>query len=463
MTRHLVLLGGNADDASQYSQSIQDRRVLVECLEDPNSQITHPCDILLTLDRRAIEMVAHGYIAPKLFRTWIAVIEPGDSEAASSARKAGVGGLIVKGSTARYVREQVARALERIQLLEQQQRLKKRISQGGWHTPCWIARNEATRAAGAMIGRVAPLRIPLLIHGETGSGRSHLAALIHESGPRSDRPLITLDCKNLEPARIGARLFGKEPGAFANDELETDGAIFAAEGGTLVLDDLAAIPEPVQTMLLEFLQTGTYQRVGALEPRRGDVRIIAIADKTLEERLHEKSFRLDLFQSLQALRINLPPLRDRPEEIAPLLFHFLSRDADLCFPPITDISADALAQFKAHHWPGNARELQDALRAACALTRGPVLELWETGPHARTTAAKPGVVTGTVDIALPLLDQKNEAAEEVERNYLDKVLRRYGGRIAPAAKHSGITRQLMSNKIKLYQIPLSQYRDSTAS
>ena len=318
MTRHLVLLGGSAEDACTYLQSFEDSGLTVEHRLEPDDLAQRSVDVLVTLDRRMIEWMADRSSRPTTIKSWVAIIEAGDRSAVKLARSAGVNGLILRGASPRQAKTQILRVRDQLQLSEQQERLKRRLSQGAGHTNRWVARSEAMRAAGAMIGRVAPLRIPLLIHGETGSGRSHLAQLIHESGPRSTGPMITLDCGSMDPARVGAKLFGKEPGAFANDEAESEGAISAAENGTLVLEDIAAMTEQVQTMLLEYLQTGTYRRVGAEQTDRADVRIIAIADKSLEERLHEKGFRLDLFQTLQGLRISLPPLRERRDDVLPL-------------------------------------------------------------------------------------------------------------------------------------------------
>ena len=458
MTRHLVLLGGSAEDACTYLQSFEDSGLTVEHRLEPDDLAQRSVDVLVTLDRRMIEWMADRSSRPTTIKSWVAIIEAGDRSAVKLARSAGVNGLILRGASPRQAKTQILRVRDQLQLSEQQERLKRRLSQGAGHTNRWVARSEAMRAAGAMFGRVAPFRIPLLIHGETGSGRSHLAQLIHESGPRSTGPMITLDCGSMDPARVGAKLFGKEPGAFANDEAESEGAISAAENGTLVLEDIAAMTEQVQTMLLEYLQTGTYRRVGAEQTDRADVRIIAIADKSLEERLHEKGFRLDLFQTLQGLRISLPPLRERREEIAPLLFHFLKQDADLCFPPITGISTNVLTQFMAHHWPRNVKELQEELRTACALAKGPILNFWGTGRHQSAQSADTRFASGMVDISQPLGTQTAEAVELVERSYLEHVLRRYRGQIAPSARHCGISRQLVSAKVKKYEIPLEQYR-----
>jgi arginine utilization regulatory protein len=269
--------------------------------------------------------------------------------------------------------------------------------------------------------------------------------------------MLTIDCSAADPKRLGSRLFGKAPGTFVASDQEGEGAMAAAECGTLVLDDVGGLPDSLQTMLLEYLQTASYRKLGAAQPERADVRVIAIADRSLDERVRGRGFRLDLFQALQGLRIVLPPLRERREDITPLLFHFLERDRDLCHPPVTGVSPRALAQFLAHDWPGNARELESTLRAACALSCGPVLPAWQPrrDPNAPAESDRP---THEIDITRPLSELTAEAIATAEQSYLDQVLRRYRGRIAPAARHSHICRKALSAKIQKYGLPLDEYR-----
>jgi DNA-binding NtrC family response regulator len=457
MTRLVLLIGGTAEEAEGFRAAIEGcGTVLERATEGTVGDSRARFDAVLALDPSAISELAHQGCGAVGAEAWLAVVDKADTDSVAMARRGGAVGLIVRGSSKQLMASQIRTVLERLQLRQQCGRLRNRLRETG-AAVSWVGRSPAALAVGELISRVAPLRIPLLIQGERGTGRTHLAHRIHATGPRHDRPLVTLDCAVVDPLRLGARLFGKERGTFVCGERGGEGALVAAEGGTLILEEVGALPDPLQAMLLEFLQTGRYKRMGGSQPERGDVRVIAIADKSLDERLHTRAFRLDLFQAIQLLKLTLPPLRERREDIIPLLFHFLERDRDLCHPPVTGVSPRALTQFLNHDWPGNVRELESALRTACALSIGPVLEAWQP-PRDPTSPAAQALASDDIDIARPLSELTLEAIESVERTYLDQVLRRYRGRIAPAARHSGLSRRAVTAKVQKYALPLDEYR-----
>ena len=464
MTRRLLLLGGRSEDIVEFAGLLRElgaefrHEPCVQHLAEAHGVETF--DAVVALDCPAIRGILNQPIIPGRSRVWLAFVNPGDTQAHTEAQKGGAHTLILQGANPRLLKIQLQKLLEYLQAQKQNTKLKARLRLGG-HCAEWVARTLAMKSAGAMIRRVAQLRTPLLIHGETGTGRSHLAKLIHQNSQRQRQPVVELDCASIESSKLGASLFGKEQSTFAGSETETHGVLSAADQGTLILENLGALPEILQTMLLEFLQTGCYRRIGSSELERSDVRVIAISDKNLEERVHDRQFRLDLFQALHGVRMTLPPLRERRAEIAPLILHFLEQDKDLCFPPVTGISREALSRFVTHDWPGNVRELRETLRTACALSDGPVITQWKPGKVENHPADRGETSQDGIDICRPLAELTAEAIETVERDYLERVLRRFKGQIAPTARHSGLCRNLVRNKMTKYGLVSEQFRGQT--
>lgn len=224
-----------------------------------------------------------------------------------------------------------------------------------------------------MIRRVAPTNSAVLIRGESGTGKELVAQALHESSLRAGKPFIKVHCAALSPGLLESELFGHVRGAFTGALKDKIGRFEAANGGTLFLDEIGDISQDIQIKLLRVLQEMTFERVGSSDPVKVDVRIVAATHRNLEAMIHDGGFRRDLFFRLNVFPIDMPPLRDRIEDIPELVQYFLTRAEPGRF--VHGVDDDVLLAFKHHHWPGNIRELEHVLERAIVLGSGPILML----------------------------------------------------------------------------------------
>jgi DNA-binding NtrC family response regulator len=224
-----------------------------------------------------------------------------------------------------------------------------------------IAEAPAMKAVIAEAADIAELDKPVFIHGESGSGKELVAHFIHRSSPRRDGPLNAINCGSLSDSLVDAELFGYEKGAFTGADKARPGIIAASEGGTLFLDEIGDLPEAAQVRLLRFLETGVVRPVGSSRERRFDVRIVAASHKDLEEEVRSKRFRHDLYHRLVVFELELPPLRERPEDVAPLAKLFLGQiDRERRF----SVASGTVALLQQQPWTGNVRELRNEVERA---------------------------------------------------------------------------------------------------
>jgi transcriptional regulator with PAS, ATPase and Fis domain len=219
-----------------------------------------------------------------------------------------------------------------------------------------------------LIERVASTTSSVLITGESGTGKELIARAIVFNSDRKDRPYQTVNCGAIPESLLESELFGHVRGAFTGAVRDHPGILEAADGGTLFLDEIGDVPPAAQVKLLRFLQEGESRRVGDTKIRKFDVRIIAATNRDLEEAVRDGSFREDLFFRLNVIPVLLPPLRDRKEDIPPLAAHLLQRLCDAHSRHVTGLSPEALRAFMNYRWPGNVREMENAIEYALHLT-----------------------------------------------------------------------------------------------
>ncbi|WP_321365410.1 sigma 54-interacting transcriptional regulator [uncultured Desulfuromusa sp.] len=275
---------------------------------------------------------------------------------------------------------------------------------------------------------VAESELPVLIHGETGTGKELVARTIHNLSPRSDKPFITLNCSALNASLAESELFGHEKGAFTTAIVQRKGRFEIADGGTLFLDEIADLPMEIQPKLLRTLQEGTFERIGGEMTRSCDVRIIAASHMDLKKRVQDGLFREDLYYRLGVYPLALPPLRQRKEDIILLAHHFIQKEAQKAgtLPPV--ISEEAAAGLLNSPWPGNVRELQNAVSRAVLLAKGNMIECRHLGLKENT--ASPA-------ISLPdgLLETVSESQApfpsmvSLEKRHIEAALMRTDGKI----------------------------------
>jgi transcriptional regulator with GAF, ATPase, and Fis domain len=294
------------------------------------------------------------------------------------------------------------------------------------------------------VAQVAESDVPVLVHGETGTGKELVARAVHLNSARRKGPFVVLNCAALPASVLESELFGHARGAFTGAQGERKGRIAMAEGGTLFLDEVAEMPLELQAKLLRFLQFGELQRVGSDRTETVDVRVVAATHQDLSTRVEAQSFRKDLYFRLAVVELRLPPLRERQGDIPLLLDHFLRLFWRGEAPP--RFSAEAEQALLRYAYPGNVRELANIVRRACVLARAPVLDA-ELLPGGVTASAAPG--PGFAELTNDELKRVREAAaEEVERRFVRALLKRHGGNVSQAAREAGINRSQLHKMLE---------------
>jgi two-component system, NtrC family, response regulator HydG len=292
-----------------------------------------------------------------------------------------------------------------------------------------VGASAAMRRLYPLCERLSASEVPLVIEGETGSGKEVLAESLHECGPRSKGPFVVFDCTAAAPSLVESALFGHARGAFTGAVAARRGAIEAAGGGTLLIDEIGDLDLSLQAKLLRAIERREIQRVGAERWTRVDVRVLAATRRNLEVEVRAGRFRDDLFFRLVVARIGLPPLRERAGDVTLLARHFWRTLGGADAPP-----PDFLKQLESYDWPGNVRELHNAVWRRLSLG---ALDL-AVDPPSRT-APPEDVIESILARDLPFPRARSEALAEFERRYVARLLGRHGGSVSRAAVASGIT------------------------
>ena len=288
-----------------------------------------------------------------------------------------------------------------------------------------------------MIEKVAPTEATVFITGESGCGKELVARTIHERSPRARGAFVAINCGAIPQNLIEAELFGHERGAFTGANRQHRGCFERAEGGTLFLDEITEMPLEMQVRLLRVLETGTFRRVGGTVDIKVDVRIIAATNRSLESMMKEGQFREDLFYRLNVFSVHIPPLRERRDDIPPLVEHFIRNSSIVPKRTIT-VSPEAMEVLQRYTWPGNVRELENVVERALILCDGGVVEPEHLPMGVRLTPAfEP---EGDDNELLEL--------EEVERRYIKRVLEMCKGHRHRAAAILGISERNLYRKLK---------------
>jgi len=293
-----------------------------------------------------------------------------------------------------------------------------------------------------VIRQVAPSTATVLVQGESGTGKELVAHAIHHLSPRAKGPFVAVHCAALSESLLESELFGHEKGAFTGATERRRGRFEMADGGTLFLDEIAEIPAPMQTKLLRVLEERRFERVGGQSSIEVDIRLIAATNRNLRELAERGSFRQDLFFRLDVVTVDLPPLRERVEDIPLLVHHFLAEFAEANRKPVSAISPAALRVLSGYAWPGNVRELRNVVEKMVVLSRGQELSLHEIPPQiAGDTGAGPA--KQTVDPNLSLA--------ETEKRLILQAVEACGGNRTRAAERLGISRRTLLRKLNAYR------------
>lgn len=308
-----------------------------------------------------------------------------------------------------------------------------------------VGTSRSMREVYAALERAAPTTVPVLITGESGTGKELAARSLHDASPRASGPFEVIDCGAMPPTLIEAELFGHARGAFTGARGEHAGAFERAHGGTIFLDELGELPIDLQPRLLRVLGEGEVRRLGASQTRKVDVRIVAATNRDLRREVNEKRFRLDLYYRLAVVRVQMPALRERIDDLPVLLEHLcaaVARERGLSSEGALDEAF--MAAVRQHQWPGNVRELRNYLEQWLVLRTPPSFD----GPEGAGDAA---VDEGfAAYLAMPLREAKQALNDRFERRYLQRILDETGGNVAEAARRAGVDRVTLFRSIRRY-------------
>ena len=317
--------------------------------------------------------------------------------------------------------------------------------------PDLIVRSPRVRAILDVVGDVAASNVSVLLTGESGTGKDLLAHQIHNLSPRANGPFVDVNCAALPESLLEAELFGYEKGAFTGAAVTTPGLAEAAGGGTLFLDEVAEMPPGLQAKLLRMTEDRTLYRVGGRQRISLDIRIIAATNRNLKEEIARGRLRDDLYFRLAGVEITMPPLRERPEEIEPLVRHYLLQAAHQNARVPLSVAPEALAALRSYRWPGNVRELKNLMARLTILVRSSVVQLSDLPPEVLGLSRTGG---------LPPNGTAASSLKDIERSQILKVLEEEGWHRERSASRLGLPLRTLYRKIRAYKLVPPRDRES---
>jgi DNA-binding NtrC family response regulator len=353
--------------------------------------------------------------------------------------KAGAFDFVPKPIDREYFLLVVGKAVTQVRLAHENHALKRLTDLKAQKAPELTATSPSMREVMKTIDLVAPTDLTVLVEGESGVGKELVANAIHQKSARRERPFIAINCGVLQESLLESELFGHEKGAFTGAHADHQGLFEIADGGTLFLDEVGEMGQDLQVKLLRVLERSEFRRVGGHKLIHVDVRVVAATNKRLVEEVKESRFREDLYYRLNVVHVEVPPLRERREEIPELVRSFLRAHTRKGLPE-KHMSDEALEALKAYRWPGNVRELKNLIERSVIL--------------ARTDVITPRDLPQTLfeaDASPPVEDDGDVPLAHVEKRHILKVLRRQSGNKVRAAKILGINVKTLYNKIKEYE------------
>jgi DNA-binding NtrC family response regulator len=400
-------------------------------------------DLLIT-DLRMTEMSGHQLqqelqtIAPEL--PVLIITAFGTVESAVESMKLGACDFLTKPFSNKALLLVVSRTLENRRLRQEVKQLRAELARS-YGLPNIVAADPKMAAVLDMVERVADSPATVLINGESGTGKDLLARALHFSSARRDGPFVPVNCAAIPENLIESELFGYARGAFTDARQSKHGLFIAARGGTLFLDEVGEMPMALQSKLLRAIEDKKIRPLGATEETPVDVRIVAATNADLEEAIEKGRFRLDLYYRLSTMTLTVPPLRERPDDIPLLIRHFLSRVCAESGRPVPKIDPPAMARLLRYPWPGNARELQNAIQRGVILARNNLLTIDELPPKVRGSDFSPArMLSEAVD--------KRMSLDAFEHDYIRAVVDSVNGNKTEAAGILGIDRKTLYRKLE---------------
>jgi two-component system NtrC family response regulator len=342
----------------------------------------------------------------------------------------------------------VKKALENYRLIKENRRLREALSERYRHGNI-IGRSKPMLKIYDLVGKVAQSKASILIAGPSGTGKELIAKAIHYESPRKERPFVSINCGALTETLLESELFGHEKGAFTGAIAMKKGRFELADGGTLFLDEIGEMPPSLQIKLLRVLQEMEFERVGGTRSIKVDVRVLSASNRNLKEEVAEGLFREDLFYRLNVITIEVPPLRERSEDIKLLVHHFIEKYRKDDGKGEIEISPEAWKALYQYHWPGNVRELENVIERAVVLRSDNFIRI-EDLPIELSGNQEELDVEGFIPLNAPL----QQTLEAIEEKLIRRALKNCDNVQSRAAELLGITKSLMQHKLRKYNITL---------
>jgi two-component system, NtrC family, response regulator HydG len=368
----------------------------------------------------------------------------GDERRAVDALKSGAYDYLPKPFDNEEIRSLVRRSRELLALRVENARLREELA-GDYRG--LIGGSPAVREVHRLLRRVGPADVTTLITGESGTGKELAARALHAESRRARRPFVALNCSALPGELVERELFGNVRGAFTGADRDREGLFEAAQGGTLFLDEIGDLALAAQAKLLRAIEERQVTRVGATRPTQVDVRLVAATHRPLDELVADGGFRADLLYRLQVVTIELPPLRERREDVPALAAHFIAHFAERHAKRVRGMTEGARRALLAHDWPGNVRELRNVLERAVVLTEDEEIGRDDLPSH--VTGSSAALRPAEAALAeLPFVEARARVLEGFERSFLAAALERHGGNVSRTARSLGLHRQSLQKMLR---------------
>lgn len=389
------------------------------------------------------QMRSKGYEIPVIIITAY-----GSFDSAVEALRLGAYDYITKPFEPETVVHTVKRALEHKKLSQENIYLKEELQRKSGFEEL-VGNSVRMQDVYALIEKVADSKVPVLLRGESGTGKELVARAIHKRSARKDKNFVIINCGALPETLLESEIFGHEKGAFTGADKKKLGIFEVGNEGTIFLDEIGDLSPSVQMKLLRFLQSEEFVRVGGTASVKVDVRIISATNKNLEKLIEEKKFRDDLYYRINTVSINIPPLRDRKEDVPLLINHFLKKYSKEDNVPLKEISDETVRIFCEYSWRGNVRELENLIRALLVLSKGSKISTQDLPPVVRQTEK---YISDEISLGEAENFSFKQIREKAEKEYLINTLRKAGGNISKASKLAGVSRRHFYDKLQQYGI-----------
>jgi DNA-binding NtrC family response regulator len=376
----------------------------------------------------------------------------GSVDNAVEAMKLGAFDFVSKPINIHHLFALVERALQMRTLSRDNENLRQRVEEA-FDFASMIGRATEMQTVFQQIRQVAPTDTTVCILGESGTGKELVANAIHQHSRRASKPFVKINCAAIPETLLESELFGHEKGSFTGALKQRKGKFELADGGTILLDEISEMDHSLQAKLLRVLQEQEFERVGGNETLKLDVRVIVATNANLAERISDKKFREDLYYRVSVFAIQLPPLRDRRKDIPLLVDYFLRKFSRNLDKDVQGISRDALEAMTAYNWPGNIRQIQNAIERACVMVpEGIAIECSHLPPE--ISGANPGTVEREGSPAEGPMQLPDVTMDEIERMAIEQALRKFDGNRTQAARALNIGVKTLYRKIEKYTITL---------